>query len=679
MRADPYKYFRVEARELLEVLSRGALELERGSGGLELIGGLLRAAHTLKGASRVVKQTAIADLAHAIEDALASHRDGQHPVPPAQARQVLALVDAITHRVVSLEPPAAPAPQAASPPVVEERFQTVRVETGELDRVLTGVMQAGVQLAAMRREIEPLDDAHTLIRELVEQWSEPRANGDAAPVRPRRVAVQLQTLLDRQRRAAGIALDQADREIAQVRDAVNALRLLPASVLFGPLERVIRDGAQSLQKRMDFHAAGGENRLDAHVLAALQDALLHVVRNAVAHGIESEALRVARGKTPVGRVELRVARAGTRIVFSCADDGGGIDVEAVRRAAARDRRLPATEVAALESEQVIQLMLEGGMSTTITPTGMSGRGIGLDVVRETMARLHGEVAVRTRPGQGTTFELSVPVSLSSVPALRVEAGGVTCGIPVDAVRAALRVPAGAIARSADGASITHGGMAVPFIPLAGALGKAVSGGLDRSWSAAVIQAGGRTAAVGVDRMLGTTTVLLKPIPAWVGARPVIAGAALDASGDPWLVLEPVALAASEGREWRALEASPPRPAPILVVDDSLTTRMLEQSILESAGYEVEVATSGEEALQKSHDRRYSLLIVDIEMPGMDGFEVIARAQALPALRDVPAILVTSRSSPEDRRRGDEVGARAYIVKNDFDQNHLLSVIRRLIG
>jgi two-component system chemotaxis sensor kinase CheA len=211
------------------------------------------------------------------------------------------------------------------------------------------------------------------------------------------------------------------------------------------------------------------------------------------------------------------------------------------------------------------------------------------------------------------------------------------------------------------------------------LGRTVPGGLDRHWSAAVVQAGARTVAVGVDRMLGMTTILLKPIPAWTGVLPVVAGAALDSSGDPWLVVDPVTLAAGAGHAWRTIEVSPARPAPILIVDDSLTTRMLEQSILESAGYEVEVATSGEEALQKSRDRRYSLLIVDVEMPGMDGFEVIARAQTLPAVRDVPAVLVTSRSSAEDRRRGDQVGARAYIVKSDFDQDRLLSVIRGLIG
>jgi two-component system chemotaxis sensor kinase CheA len=187
------------------------------------------------------------------------------------------------------------------------------------------------------------------------------------------------------------------------------------------------------------------------------------------------------------------------------------------------------------------------------------------------------------------------------------------------------------------------------------------------------------AAIGVERLLGTATVLLRPIPNFAAVDPVVAGAALDAEGNPQLVLDPAALIIAAGNPLAAVTETPPRIPVVLIVDDSLTTRMLEQSILESAGYEVHLAASAEEALEKARAQRYDLFVVDVEMPGMDGFEFVAHTRANAALADIPSILVTSRSSKEDKRRGEEVGARAYVVKSEFDQAQLLQTIHRLVG
>jgi two-component system chemotaxis sensor kinase CheA len=187
------------------------------------------------------------------------------------------------------------------------------------------------------------------------------------------------------------------------------------------------------------------------------------------------------------------------------------------------------------------------------------------------------------------------------------------------------------------------------------------------------------AAVGVDRLLGTARIVVRPLPQRMTASPIVAGASLDADGNPQLVLDPDCLiAAAQRGDAGEVDVTPPRRL-VLVVDDSLTTRMLEQSILESAGYEVDVALSGEEALGLVHAKRYALILVDVEMPGMDGFTFIERLRAEPALRDIPAILVTSRAAPEDRRRGQEVGAQGYIVKSEFDQAELLAIIGPLMG
>jgi two-component system chemotaxis sensor kinase CheA len=204
-----------------------------------------------------------------------------------------------------------------------------------------------------------------------------------------------------------------------------------------------------------------------------------------------------------------------------------------------------------------------------------------------------------------------------------------------------------------------------------------------SWTAVVVQAAGRCVALGVEHLLGAVNSVMRALPGVVEADPVVAGASLDAEGTPQLVLDPAGLVAgaerSRGETFKAAAEAPAQPAPILVIDDSLTTRMLEQSILEAAGYQVELAVSAEEGLIKAHAQRYSLFIVDVEMPGMDGFSFVAQTRADPALRDIPAILVTSRDAVDDRLRGQQVGASAFIVKGEFDQMQLLQTIRALIG
>jgi two-component system chemotaxis sensor kinase CheA len=399
----------------------------------------------------------------------------------------------------------------------------------------------------------------------------------------------------------------------------------------------------------------------------------------VAHGIEGEVERAAAGKPAAGRVVLSVERRGHRIAFLCRDDGRGIDVEAVRRVAAGRGLLPLAAPA--ETQEVFRLLLKGGLTTASTVTEVSGRGVGLDVVRETVARLKGETSLRSEPGLGATIEICVPVSLSSLPALLVDAAGIAASLPLDAVRQTLRLASSDIARSADSDSIVYEGNVIPFVPLARALRRPSSSSSGRRhWSAIVVQSGGDLAAIGVDRLLGTANVVVRPLPSGAEVDAVVAGAALDAEGHPQLVLDPDGLVAAARLGRGALAEPEPAPRrPVLVIDDSLTTRMLEQSILESAGYQVELATSAEEALGKAKDKRYGLFVVDVEMPGMDGFEFVARTRADPVLRETPAILVTSRGSGEDRQRGRDAGARGYIVKGEFDQGHLLQTIRDLIG
>jgi len=686
MSKDPYKYFRVEANEIVEQLSRGVLDLEQGASGKEPVGRLLRLAHTLKGAAHVVKQAGIAEQAHKLEDILVSYQGGD-AVPKDQAKVMLSMVDSMVTQLATLGTEARsdgqPLVERPAPASQDEAFDSIRVELGDMDRLLEGVAESSVRLAGLKNKLASVENATDLSALLLSHLSSRVADAGSeraalSLAKARVIAEDLQAALRPLPSTLRSSAEQVERELAQVRDRASQLRLVPVSAVFAPLRRTVRNTAQALGKQVDFITAGGEHRLDAHVLAAVRDALLQVARNAVAHGIEAPSERAALGKPALGKVSLQVIRRGSRVVFICDDDGRGFDVLALRKAVVARGLVTNAAAEALSSEDFFRLLLRGGISTSGTVTEVAGRGIGLDVVREATSNLKAEVAMRTVSGAGSSVEISVPVSMLSLNAVIVESGGLSASLPLDTVRQTIWIDDADVIRSPDGDSILFDGKTIPFFLLARALAQPTQR-VQARFPAVVVRSGPECAAIGVDRLRGTSTILLRPIPAFAGVDPVVAGAALDAEGNPQLVLDPAALvlAASSGKA-SPTQAAPSRVPVVLVIDDSLTTRMLEQSILETAGYEVHLATSAEEALEKAQVEDYDLFVVDVEMPGMDGFEFVSRTRAMPALSDVPCILVTSRNSPEDKKRGQEAGARAYVVKGEFDQAHLLQTIRQLI-
>jgi two-component system chemotaxis sensor kinase CheA len=474
------------------------------------------------------------------------------------------------------------------------------------------------------------------------------------------------------------AVEQVERELDEVRGRAERLRLVPAARIFTALHRSVRDVAEAQSKRVAFDGRGGELRLDPHVLSQVGGALLHVVRNAVAHGIEPELDRRAAGKPAEGYVTVTVERRGRYAAFTCVDDGRGFDLDAVRRAAEASGLAAPPDA---DSKALLDLVMRGGVSTAESVTGVSGRGIGLNAVRDVAEQLGGQTSVRTEPGAGTTVELVVPLSLVAVHGLVVRASGTTASLPLDAVRSCVRLTADELATATTAAAMPHDGQAIPFLPLYEPLSLRPTNGT-ASAVAVVMNAGAGSAAIGVDELLGTSTLVVRPLPALAPADPVVAGVCVDAEGNPQVVLDPHALVAaavsgSTGTQ-APNESGDQAGEPVLVVDDSLTTRMLERSILESAGYEVDTAASGEEGLAKAGQRKYALFLVDIDMPGIDGFTFVERTRADPVLQDTPAILVSSRSSTEDKRRGAAVGASAYVVKSEFNQEELLEHITRLV-
>ncbi|WP_433044450.1 hybrid sensor histidine kinase/response regulator [Dactylosporangium sp. CS-033363] len=660
---DPLRYFRIEARELVDHLGQGVLDLQGGAG-TEPVARLLRHAHTLKGAARVVRQSGLADAAHALEELLMPYRDAEPPA--AIMGDLLRITDAMAAMVVQLEQP--------DIPEISEK-EPERATTNDVDDLLEAVDEAHARFAPLRAHTEALDKARRAAETLAEQLRGERSAPAAGAL-----SAELTTL----GRRLTETVEQVARELDDIRGRAERLRLVPAATVLSTLHRAVYDVASTEGKQVQFDSQGGDLRLDPHVLAQAGNALLHVVRNAVSHGVEPEAERVAAGKAAQGRVSVDVRRRGRFAAFRCRDDGRGFDLDAVRRQAERRGLVPPGAEA--DVRELMRLLMQGGISTSERVTGVSGRGIGLDAVRDVAERLGGDVSVHTEPGRGTTVELVVPLALVSLSGLVVQAGGMLAALPLDAVHTCVLLAAVEAAAAVEAGALAHDGRVLTYLPLSRVLPAGAPNGNATAGAVAVVLASGDDVfAVGADRLLGTSTLVVRPLPELAPAAPVVGGVSIDAEGNPRIVLDPAGLATAAATAGGSqIFAEPEEVAaselpPILVVDDSLTTRMLERSILESAGYRVELAASAEEGLERARRRPYALFLVDIDMPGLDGFAFVEMTRADPQTARTPAILVSSRASAEDRRRGADAGAAAYMVKSAFDQEELLARIRELAG
>ena len=676
---DPYRYFRIEARELIDELAAGLARLGRGEPTSDLVGGLLRYAHTLKGAARVVSQAGIADHTHALEGLLGPFRASSDPVPAEQLEEMATLLGEIGDQLRELAVPgegsspgsqaresgAEPLTYARSGAVVpaprtgiegetrSETTRTARVSLEEIDAVIDGVGRTRTQVNVLRESL-------VVAGRLTEQVD---------------VSEAVREAVEGLQRQLGAVADRMERDLREVHDVAERLRLVPVTSILSDLEGAARDVAAVQGKRVHVEVGGGQLRLDAPVLAAVQGALRQIVRNAVAHGIEAPDARVAAGKPAGGRVRLEVSQNGGHVVFSCTDDGRGIDLDAVRRELGRGH----PERDQLDDQQVLDLLALGGVSTATTVSEVSGRGIGLDVVRDAATQLGGQVSIRTRPGAGTTIDLTTPLSLSAQEVLLMDDGTVTA-VRLAAVLETARVGADDIIGGLSGEVLRHGGRELPFLPLAVAFGDDTVTARSRlAWSVLILTAPSGPVAIGVPRLVGTATIAIRPLPRLAPVSPLISGVWLDVDARPRLVLDPEVLVELAITHQARIVAEPAPTAPILIVDDSLTTRMLEQSVLESAGYRVELAASAEEGLALAARKPYALALVDVEMPGMNGFEFVEQTRARPELRHLPCILVTSRASAEDRQRGLAAGARAHIDKREFHQGTLLDRITEVLG
>ncbi|HTC80405.1 MAG TPA: response regulator [Acidimicrobiia bacterium] len=700
-----------------------------------------RQAHTLKGGARAAGLPDVERISHRLESVFERLRQGAAGGPDAwgaiyagvdalralvagRAADVDAVVAALERSgpgtVVTAPPPepdrgavespAAPG-RVGAPPVLHG--DAVRVPVARLEALMAEVRQLHAGVAGLRQraaEARALDQGTSRLGRALRRRHRRRAfkllrppteapsgavRSSAAFRAPGEVRSHTAAAADdglalieemgRLRRKLDADVRRLEHVAADLHDSVRRLRLVPVGVALAGLPRLVRDTAAACGKQARHELVGDDTEVDRSVLEGISGALTHLVRNAVDHGLEGPAGRAAAGKPPVGTVTLRAREERGALILEVADDGAGIDVDAVRRRG--------VELGLVSAEQAtaagLDLVFRPGFSTAGRITEVSGRGVGLDAVMATVESLQGSVALGTDPGSGTTFTVTLTLTLATTRSLLLRAGGHTLALPLATVSRVVRVDDEAVGRSGGRAALRGLGAPVALAELAAVLGLPPGDGPAAGAPAplAVIAASGSTAAgVLVDEIRGEEEIVVTTLPAPLQRVRFTAGATILGTGEVVPVLHAGEvfraaaghLPAASAVAGAGAAAAPAGPKVVVVADDSVTTRTLERVILESAGYEVRTAGDGAQALALVQAGGCDAVVSDVQMPVLDGFALCERLRADARFRDLPVVLVTALGSRDDRERGVAVGADAYIVKGEFDQETLLATLRRLL-
>jgi two-component system, chemotaxis family, sensor kinase CheA len=463
-------------------------------------------------------------------------------------------------------------------------------------------------------------------------------------------------------------LDLGDRLLGALQDAAIQTRTLPFGSITGPFPRAIRDIANAEGKEVELVVQGTETELDRVILEGISEPLVHMLRNAVAHGIETPAERLAAGKETRGRVVLAAEQRGGLVAVIVSDDGRGVSPELLAQAA--------------REGSLVDLLARPGFSTRTEVSDLAGRGVGFDVVKAHVESFGGSLQIESEPGAGMSVTLLLPLTLALLDVLLVERGSHVFGVPLASVQEAVAVTE---TLSLTGrTSLELRGTSIPFGDLAELLG-ADAPPLPPRAPAIVVAAGGRRVALACDRLIGESEVVVKALGPLLGSVSGYLGAAILGDGRVALLLDPASATSSSPRARpseavTAADAEQSAARTLLVVEDSFMVRELQRSILEAAGYRVVTAKHGVDALEQlAAHSEIDLVVTDVDMPEMDGLTLTAAIRASAEWQALPIVIVTSRHNDEDRRRGVEAGADAYMVKDSFDQHALLDTVARLVG
>jgi two-component system, chemotaxis family, sensor kinase CheA len=694
--------FKVEAAEHLQALGTGLLELEKTAdpaAQLVIIETVFRAAHSLKGAARAINFVDIEALCQALEELFAAWKrreslpnpstlDGAHGILDTMT-QALAVTAAADRATQPPQPPELPLPTARPPvPALTGETETVRIAVSSLDERL---LEAEEMLAAKGAGDQRVSELGALAGQFA-QWRK-----EWARIQPRRRSVldpgvadfrdwnhDYLRVLEEKVTALRRTAEQDRLHVAKLVDDLltnsKKLLMLPLATQSALLAKLVRDLTRDQGKDAELTIRGEEITIDKRILEELKDPLIHLLRNCVDHGIETPEQRRRVGKPARATITVAVAPVnGNQVEISVSDDGAGIDVAQVRAAAARrGLAAPDAEAAALA------LVFETEVSTSPMITQLSGRGLGLAIVREKAEKLGGRVGIESRRGVGTTIRMTVPLTLATFRGVLIECAQRLFIVPTVQVERVVRFTTQEVQTVEGRRTLALNGRAVALVDLAEVLQlPQVANKADRPEATPVLilGTGEQRVAFAVDAVRDEREVLVKRLGKPLSRVRNIAGATVLGSGELAPILNVPDLLKSARTAGGARRApAEPAAAPtkrILIVEDSITSRMLLKGILESAGYDVKTAVDGIDAFTTLRAERFDGVVSDVEMPRMNGFDLTARIRADRALAQLPVVLVTALESREDRERGIDVGANAYLVKSSLDQSNLLEALRRL--
>ncbi len=704
-----------EAQEIYERVARSMMELEKAPAQGPSFDELARGLHTLKGSAATLGLEELADFAHRMEDVVLPLRGSSKPLPARLSDAVLKSLDvwmahlraiAAKGQLPDLAPsvalletvkPDAPVPAAAKsrkkkngkgPTAAEtlaERVARAPEPEPPADPIPAPVpapaedAQADSWRVTTRQVIALLHEVERL-REVRLRIEERRREIDKALQQLDRLGIQAETAEARSvllgvRRALGADGEEAADIVASMEDGLKTISTMPVRTVIEPLRRAVRDICKATGKQAKLAVVGAEVSLDRRVLEQLRGPLVHLVRNAADHGLELPDVREARGKHPEGALAIRVEQQGNMLFIEVSDDGAGLDLEQIREAALRRALVPPEELANMSTQQLHQLIFRPGFSTKAEATEYSGRGVGLDVVRNQIQALQGQVEVQSVPGQGTRFVLTLPADLGSSPVLVVRCGEHQLGLPMVAVESSRGARSKDLRVGRSRVQLEHREQLIPVQDLGALVGLRQPEVPAEGQPLLILQSQGRTMALSVDEVLGDRELVIRPLPVEIRELAAYQGAATLARGELVLILRPDFIVSTERRADTGLTST--RRA--LVVDDSLTARALHRTALETGGYLVHTASNARQALEQLRHSAYDVMVCDIGMDEMDGYELTAAVRQRVETDSMPILLVSARDSENDRQRGLAVGADGFLTKKDCVSGRLLSEVSSVIA
>ncbi|KKJ00478.1 chemotaxis protein CheA [Prochlorothrix hollandica PCC 9006 = CALU 1027] len=580
-------------------------------------------------------------------------------------------------------------------------IETIRVPTQNLDSLMTHAGELTVTKIRVAHRLAEIESITTLWEEwnrdffvnrfLFDESKKGGQQGQQLQTFYNRAESYLQklgTVSDRLRSALYEDITRLEMISDELEEGIRTLRLLPLSTLFSFFPRMVRDLARQEQKQVELVIEGGETQADKRILEEMRDPLMHMIRNAIDHGVELPARRRQAGKPETATITLRSYKTPSSIVIEVEDDGKGLDTDAIKETAMRRGLLRGEDIDTLTEGQIQNLILQPGFSTCSMVTEISGRGVGLDVLQTNVERLKGRIEVESTPGQGCLLRVSLGTTLTTAHVMIVAIQGRNYAIPVEYVQTAYLVAPGDIFTIEGRETIVYDQQPVSVAKLADLLeisGSGLSSGQKQQrMPCIIVRAGTDRLGLFVDDLVDEQDVVLKPQSQLLKRVRNISGATILGTGDVCMVLNPQDLIQSVRRK-RGTLTTPIAPTSstqqhntILLVEDSIATRTQEKRILEAAGYGVITAVDGLDGFHKLQNHPIDAVVSDVQMPNLDGLGLTARIRQHQEYNEIPVILVTTLASDDDRRRGAEAGANAYITKGSFSQDLLLDTLQRLI-